>query len=296
MHRVKKLLDATLIRGLVGLLLAAPAAAVALAQGDAAGTEAAALFGSNEWLVTGLTLPQGQFEILPGSVAYLRLGDGMALAGTAGCNQLSLAFTLGPNRNIEFGPAIATRMACPEPVMAQESAILGSFEHLTHYRIDAGRLVLSGAGHELVLTSRAPAGSAAPVTHGPEAAPRPPADGLDHGAAVQRYAAAFNDAVAAAAAAGADWPGDPLRVALAFLELVGAPDTVVTRADVGAEHPVQTVVTVVEKGLLDDSVDGLEQAVTLELRGGVWTVSSYRGAWLCRRPAGTKMALPGVCL
>jgi hypothetical protein len=125
------------------------------------------------------------------------------------------------------------------------------------------------------------------------------ADALDHGQAVARYAAAFNAAVAASAAAGAEWPSDPIRVALAFLELWGAPNTIITRADVGpadgAETATRTRVSVVEDGFLDDSVAGLEQHVTLDLVDGVWVVGSYQGAWLCRRPPGVRMALPGVC-
>ncbi len=136
----------------------------------------------------------------------------------------------------------------------------------------------------------AAAGQAGPASSGGS-------DALARGQAVARFAAAFNDAVAAAAAAGASWPSDPIRVALAFVELLGAPNAIISRSDVGGgENGTETVITIIEDGLLDDSVAGMQQTVTLRLSGGVWSVTSYTGMWLCRRPPGSTVALPGVCL
>lgn len=279
---------AALLVTLVGGLSAVGLAQVAVG----ADADANALFGSNEWLVAELVTPDGQFQLLPGDLAFFKLRADGSLAGTAGCNQMSAQFTLTGSNRISFGPAIATRMACPEPEMAQEFAILGALEHLTEYQGDSGVLVLTGGGYELTLVTRSPATTApAPALPGPGTRN----DALDHGKAVARYAASFNDAVAAAAAAGADWPSDPLRVALAFVELVGAPNVVVTRSDIGNENATKTVVTVIEDGLLDDSVAGLEQSVWLELADGVWSVSAYQGAWICHRSPGLKVSLPGVC-
>lgn len=281
------------VRALLGLLVAAGLAGMASGQGGPATSAAAtALFGNNEWLVVSFTTPEGPFELLPGDLAFFKLRPEGGLAGSAGCNQMSSMVTLGEDQSIAFGPAIATRMACAVPQMAQEQAILSSLEHYSSYGFDGAKLVLTGDGYQMVLASRSPGGS------GATAAPHAPGsvdDALEHGKAVARYAAAFNDAVAASAAAGAGWPADPIRVALAFLELVGAPNAIVTRADVGVENATQTVVSVVEDGLLDDSVRGLEQHVTLDLVDGVWTVGSYRGAWICQRTPGLKVSVPGVC-
>lgn len=135
------------------------------------------------------------------------------------------------------------------------------------------------------------------ATAQPGPAPSGGSDALAHGQAVARFAAAFNEAVAAAAAAGASWPSDPIRVALAFVDLLGAPSAIISRSDVGGgESATETVITIVEDGLLDDSVAGMQQTVTLRLSNGVWSVTSYAGAWLCRRPPGSTVALPGVCL
>ncbi|HET8986818.1 MAG TPA: META domain-containing protein [Trueperaceae bacterium] len=280
-------------RAAIALLVALCLTGVASSQGaNQASDTATAVFGSNEWLVVSFTTPGGPFELLPGDLAFFKLRPDGALAGTAGCNQMSSFVTFGEAGSVSFGPVIATRMACAEPQMAQEFAIVDALEQFTHYTIDGPNLELSGGGYVMVLAPRSPGGSAPGVAHSMGGQM---ADALDHGKAVARYAAAFNDAVAAAASAGAEWPSDPIRVALAFLELKGAPNTMITRADFGQENATRTRVSVIEDGFLDDSVAGLEQHVTLDLVDGVWVVGSYEGAWLCRRPPGTRMALPGVC-
>ena len=277
----------------VGCVVACLLAGVALGQAaDTPLDRAKALFGSNEWLVVSLATPAGPVALLPDQQAFFKLRDDGALAGTAGCNQVSSFVTVGPGVAISFGPAIATRMACPEPQMVQEFAIFGALEHFNQYTLAGGSIVLTGGGYQMALAARAPGGSVASPGDGARGAS---SASLDHAAAVTRYAASFNDAVAAAAAAGADWPSDPLRVALAFLVLRGAPDTTITRADEGAEAATSTVVTVVELGFLDDSVAGLEQALTLDLVDGVWRVSGYQGAWICHRSPGMKVSFPGVC-
>ena len=273
-------------------VLAACALAVAAAQGDTSPTGAVALFGSDEWVVVALEGPDGPIELLPGGVAVFELTDIGNLAGTAGCNRLGAMITMGDGIAIEFGRVIATRMACPEPQMTQEFAVIEALESISEYQVDDGNIVLSGGGHRLVLASRVPDGSTSAGGEEPDVSP----EALEHGRAVARFAAAFNEAVASAAAAGAEWPSDPIRVALAFLELRGAPNTTITRADAGVENATQTVITVVEDGFLDDSIAGLEQTVQLERDGEVWAVTGYHGMWHCRRPPGDTVAVPGVCL
>lgn len=273
-------------------LVAVCALPFAAAQGGASSDRAVSLFGSNEWVLVSLEGPGGPVELLPGGVAVFELTDIGNLAGTAGCNRLGAMITFGEGISIEFGRVIATRMACAEPQMAQEFAVIEALESVDQYEVTNGNIVLSGGGHVLVLASRSPGGSTAVGGEGQN----PPVETVDHAEAVARFAASFNEAVAAAATAGAEWPSDPIRVALAFLELRGAPNTIITRADVGAENATQTVVTVMEDGFLDDSVSGLEQTVNLERVGATWSVTSYSGMWHCRRPGGTTVAVPGVCL
>ncbi len=47
--------------------------------------------------------------------------DGQKMTGTVGCNRLNGTYSISGNV-ISFGPIAATRMACPGPLMAQETA------------------------------------------------------------------------------------------------------------------------------------------------------------------------------
>jgi len=67
------------------------------------------------------------------------------LSGNSGCNQYSAAIENGTvPGEIRIGPAIATRMACPEAQMAVESEFLGRLSLVNKFQFLAGRLVMSG--------------------------------------------------------------------------------------------------------------------------------------------------------
>lgn len=272
---------------LAALLSASLLLGAAAAQGaDASQADAQAVFGDGVWLIETVVTPTGTVGYPQDGSAYLQLVPGATLAGTAGCNRLSAGFSLPGAGLLAFGPVIATRMACPEPASSREAALLAALESVTEHRRDGETLVLTGGGYSVRLTP----GAAGIV--GQEG------DAIRLGRSSALYLDAFNAAVRAAAEAGAPWPLDPIRVALAYVELLGAPNALITRADVvgaGEEWASQTVITIVEDGLLDDSVAGFQQVVTLRREDGIWSVYAYEGTWLCRRPPGSSVAMPGVC-
>lgn len=279
---------AALRRLLPVLALVLLTGAVAAQGGASAASYEAAreVFGEGTWLIESVVAPEGTTDFSQDGSAYLQLTPEAALAGTAGCNRFIANFTLTGAGSIAFGPVIATRMACPEPAMSREFAVFRAFENATEYRRDGERLILAGGGHELRLV---PGSVGAAGGEG---------DAVRFGRSSALYLDAFNAALRSAAEAGAPWPADPIRVALAYVDLLGAPNAIITRADIfgeGGETASRTVVTIVEDGLLDDSVAGLEQVVTLRLEGGIWNVATYQGTWLCRRPPGSSMPMPGLC-
>lgn len=73
------------------------------------------------------------------------------LSGSAGCNSYSATYTAGSG-SISIGPAISTRMACPQPegVMAQEAAYLGALAGAAAYQIAGDVLELRGADGAVV--------------------------------------------------------------------------------------------------------------------------------------------------
>jgi len=63
-------------------------------------------------------------------------------AGSAGCNHYSAAYTLR-GEGLSFGPAAATRMACPDG-MEFEGSFFGMLTQVTAYEVTGSTLVLRG--------------------------------------------------------------------------------------------------------------------------------------------------------
>jgi putative lipoprotein len=81
-------------------------------------------------------------QVLPGErEAHILLLAGRA-SGSSGCNKLMGSYAHNPPGALRIGPLASTRMACAPEMMAQESALLGTFEHATAYRIDGEALIL----------------------------------------------------------------------------------------------------------------------------------------------------------
>lgn len=83
-----------------------------------------------------------------GSEAFVRFEGEGRLAGDSGCNSFFGKYRLD-GEAIEIGPLAMTRKACPEPVMAAETALLQALEGATGFLRDGTRLTLSDQGGEL---------------------------------------------------------------------------------------------------------------------------------------------------
>jgi heat shock protein HslJ len=85
------------------------------------------------------------------------------LAGSSGCNRFSAAVSAGASPgDVSLGPAMGTRMACPEPAASVEDRFLAQLGGVTKYGFLLGRLALSyqigdDAG-VMLFDSRPPAG------------------------------------------------------------------------------------------------------------------------------------------
>ena len=72
--------------------------------------------------------------------------DGGRMSGTVGCNRLNATYGYKA-KSISFGPVMSTRMGCPDPIAAQETALvklLGSIK--TTAFLDNGSMILAGQG------------------------------------------------------------------------------------------------------------------------------------------------------
>lgn len=244
---------------------------------------AMAVFGTSDWRIASIVLAGVPVALDDSVETNLALtSDLSALSGTVGCNRTSASFTLGEAEGeIVFAPIVSTMMACPEPAMSQERAAFDALQATNHYRREADRVVLSGPSSELVLVA---------ATAADDSADASPANDFE----------AFNAAVANAAEAGALWPAEALRVAMAYVDLSGATDITVTLAPaetspVAAEAPNELVVTFTELGLLDDSLSGAVQRVELTRSGTFWVVVGQETSWLCRRGPNSQVVAPERC-
>ena len=77
------------------------------------------------------------------SVTMLFDSGSRRAAGSAGCNRYSAAYTLR-GEVLTFGPAAATRMACPDG-MEFEGSFFGMLTQVTAYEVTGSTLVLRGA-------------------------------------------------------------------------------------------------------------------------------------------------------
>ncbi|HEY7060780.1 MAG TPA: META domain-containing protein [Chloroflexota bacterium] len=87
----------------------------------------------------------GVVTLIEGTEITARFEDGR-VAGSAGCNQYTAAYTLNGTA-IEIGPGASTRMACltPPGIMEQEAAYLAALQTARTYRIEGSRLILETA-------------------------------------------------------------------------------------------------------------------------------------------------------
>jgi len=100
----------------------------------------AALEGT-EWALTRL---KAGHDLPENTEVTLAFSEGQ-VAGNSGCNRYSASVENGAAPGeLRIGPAMGTRMACPEAQMNIESEFLGLLSHAEAYRFVAGRLVLTG--------------------------------------------------------------------------------------------------------------------------------------------------------
>jgi heat shock protein HslJ len=115
------------------------------------GGEPVELLAEREWEVTRLD----DRAPVSGSRITLRfLPEDGRVAGIASCNKFTAAFTL-TGEQLRFSAAMTTRMACPEPLMAQEVEFLRLLSGVSAFGIDgAGMLELIGGEGHLVARPR----------------------------------------------------------------------------------------------------------------------------------------------
>jgi putative lipoprotein len=81
--------------------------------------------------------------------------DGAAFAASAGCNRFAGTARIEED-SLSFGPARATRMACPPPLDAAEAALSAALAGTVRWQIDGTTLRLLDAAGTVLLEAAAP--------------------------------------------------------------------------------------------------------------------------------------------
>ncbi|MCU0855276.1 MAG: META domain-containing protein [Rhodobacteraceae bacterium] len=81
--------------------------------------------------------------------------DGATFAASAGCNRFGGTARIDGDA-LAFGPARATRMACPPPLDAAEAALSAAFAATVRWQVDGATLRLLDAAGTVLLEATAP--------------------------------------------------------------------------------------------------------------------------------------------
>lgn len=93
-------------------------------------------------------------SLVPGTTITAEFRDDGKIGGTSGCNAYNASYELSGS-SITIGPAMGTLMACPEPIMDQETAYLGYLQDAARFAIKGETLTLTtGSGEDLVFEAQ----------------------------------------------------------------------------------------------------------------------------------------------
>ena len=236
--------------------------------------------GDVRWRIDTVDHAGDTFELATLGDAWLRLDVSAGrVHGASGCNAFfGAAHAFAPSR-LAFDPLAGTLMACPEPSMQAERALLAVLEGVEVYHEVGGTLRLSGPAGAAWLRPELPREATATLRRWGDPA-----------------LARFDERAAAALASGAAWPLDPLQVALALEPPWDAAQLDVARRDAEPEEARYSVVRIEAGGFLDDSLAGFRRVVVLERQGdGRWRVIAESDALRCARGEALWIAASELC-
>lgn len=104
------------------------------------------------WIVDGYN--DGKSGVVPpieGTELTATFTEDGTVSGSAGCNQYNGSYTLDGDK-LSIGPLTTTKMACPEPIMAQEQAFLAALQSAASVAVEADRPVLRTADDAIAVS------------------------------------------------------------------------------------------------------------------------------------------------
>jgi len=96
-------------------------------------------FGGTSWQLATINGEKVAADV----TATLQFGEDGQVSGSGGCNTYGGPYTV-KGHQIDIGPLISTRMACPTAQTAVETVFLGGLEEVVSWKVGGGRLTLLG--------------------------------------------------------------------------------------------------------------------------------------------------------
>jgi heat shock protein HslJ/uncharacterized protein YecT (DUF1311 family) len=108
----------------------------------------------NEWRLIKWVVNGAEKPIVPDSAVTVAFDPSGKIAGNASVNRFSGTYSFDLDGRLEWPRAgfAVTKMAGPQPLMAQERGFLESLRRTTQYRVDGQQLVLESQSGATVLT------------------------------------------------------------------------------------------------------------------------------------------------
>jgi len=113
---------------------------LALVSSEEIGSISLTELDNSSWLLTNFNVDQE--PVLSETEIILSFADGK-ISGSSGCNFYNTNVNSEKGQTLTIDPAISTRMACSETIMAQEFTYLARLQQVTQWRYGAGQLALT---------------------------------------------------------------------------------------------------------------------------------------------------------
>jgi heat shock protein HslJ len=141
------------IRVLAGLtiLVAAACDAAGPTEGTTPGPSSPSDLIGTSWTLVGI----GEAIAIESAGANLTFDPAGTVSGSTGCNSFSGTYAIDGTA-LTLGPLATTRMACEEPLMAQEAAVLEALTAVSGWEVDDFELLHLTGGTDLAFVLRKP--------------------------------------------------------------------------------------------------------------------------------------------
>ena len=98
-----------------------------------------------------ISLAGSEWGYADGTDRFVQFGNAMRVSGSGGCNSFSGTYAQEGDK-LQIGSLAVTRMACPEPIMSNESEFLANLERTRTASIAALTLTLMDADGAVLTT------------------------------------------------------------------------------------------------------------------------------------------------